>query len=89
VFSGPKQKRLFANYPDNTNTEVAESEERSCENNKGKQPEDQFQGLLQIDELEPQLAITLTLLTNKFQMPMSGDHLPSLHRSTNIIEWFG
>ena len=62
LFCGPKRKRLFANYPDNPNTELVESEHGRRKKNKGKQREDPLQGLLRMDESEPP----------------NGDHIPTV-----------
>lgn len=53
LFMGPKRKRLFANYPETSNSSLNESDQaRRKSKGKGKQREDALEGLLPIDELE-------------------------------------
>lgn len=82
LFSGPKRKRLFANYPDNMNTEVAELEQRRSKKNKGKQREDQWQGLLRMDESEPPTEELGLLRMNESPTP-TDDHIDTVGGSSN------
>ena len=82
AFTGPKRKRLLANYPETTNTGAKKHSEPGVGGKeKGKQREDVLQGLLRIDEsVEPPEPPTAEH-ANPSVKPQLENHSPNVHRA--------